>query len=108
MTQLTANKIVPNLLTLIPTLPDDSIISRSVYKDKQIKVILFAFAAGETLSEHTSSYAAILHFIEGEADVTLGEEKISAEKGTWVHMPANLPHSIVAKTEVQMLLLMIT
>ena len=62
---------------------------------------LFGFAPGETLSEHTSSYPAVLHFLEGEAAVTLGEEAIAAQPGTWVHMPAHLPHSIEALTAVK-------
>lgn len=98
---------VMDLGSLVAEAPENSIVSRTVYKDKDARVILFAFAPGEKLSEHTSSYPAILHFLQGEAAVTLGAEKISARPGTWVHMAANLPHSIEAETEVQMLLTMI-
>ena len=105
---LIANLIVPDLQSLVTDIAAESIVSRTVYKDDGVRVILFGFAAGETLSEHTSSYPAILHFLEGEAAVTLGEEEIAAQPGTWVHMPAHLPHSIEALTAVKMLLLMIT
>ena len=100
--------VIPDLRELVTTIDDDSIISRTAFKDDQIRVILFGFAPGETLSEHTSAYPAILHFIEGEAAVTLGDDALTAQAGTWVHMPAHLPHSIEAKTTVKMLLLMIT
>ena len=104
---LNANLIVPDLQALVADIAAESIVSRTVYKDESLRVILFGFAPGETLSEHTSSYPAILHFLEGEAAVTLGEEDIAAQAGTWVHMPAHLPHSIEAKTTVKMLLLML-
>jgi quercetin dioxygenase-like cupin family protein len=105
---LTANLIVPDLQDLVAAIAPDSIVSRTIYKDDGLRVILFGFAPGETLSEHTSSYPAVLHFLEGEAAVTLGEEAITAQAGTWVHMPAHLPHSIEARNTVKMLLLMIT
>jgi quercetin dioxygenase-like cupin family protein len=105
---LAANLIVPDLQALVADIAAESIVSRTVYKDEGLRVILFGFAPGETLSEHTSSYPAVLHFLEGEAAVTLGAEEIAAQPGTWVHMPAHLPHSIEAQTTVKMLLLMLT
>jgi quercetin dioxygenase-like cupin family protein len=105
---LQANLVLPDIQALVADIAAESIVSRTVYKDEGLRVILFGFAAGETLSEHTSSYPAVLHFLDGEAAVTLGKEAIEAQAGTWVHMPAHLPHSIEALTAVKMLLLMIT
>jgi len=104
---LEANVVVPDVGALVGEIGEESIVSRTVYKDDGVRVILFGFAAGEVLSEHTSSYPAILHFLDGEAAVTLGEESLKAQPGTWVHMPAHLPHSIEAETVVKMLLLML-
>lgn len=98
---------VKDLNALVEEAPEDSIVSRTVFKDEDARVILFVFAPGEKLSEHTSSYPAILHFLEGEAALTLGEEAMAARPGTWVHMAANLPHSVEAETEVRMLLTML-
>jgi quercetin dioxygenase-like cupin family protein len=89
---------------LIDNFPPDSILSRTVYQDDSMKTILFGFQPGQELSEHTAAVPAILHFIEGEADLTLGSESKPARTGTWVHLPPNLPHSIQAKTRVLMLL----
>ncbi|GIV86926.1 MAG: cupin [Chloroflexus sp.] len=89
------------------SIPDDSTISRTIYQDEQIKAVLFGFAAGQELSEHTAATPAILHFVQGEARVTLGQEVVEAKPGTWVHMPAHLPHSIQAHTPVIMLLLLL-
>lgn len=101
-----ANELVyiENLENLVDEFPPDSILSRTVYQDKSIKTILFGFQPGQELSEHTAAVPAVLHFIEGEADLTLGEESTTAQEGTWVHLPPELPHSIVAKTKVLMLL----
>jgi quercetin dioxygenase-like cupin family protein len=88
-------------------LPVDGTLSRTLYQDDWLKVVLFGFAAGQELSEHTASTPAIMHFLRGEADVTLGTEEVSAKTGTWVHMAAQLPHSIRAKTPVVMLLLLL-
>ena len=96
-----------DLLVELPDIPADSILNRTLYDDEQVRVILFGFAAGQELSEHTASMVAILHFLEGEADVTLGQEERVVRPGTWVMMQPNLPHSIHARTRVVMLLTMI-
>ncbi len=85
----------------------DTIISKTFYTDGQLKAILFGFATGQELSEHTASVPAIIHIIEGEAQLTLGKDAFEARAGTWAHMPANLPHSLFAKTPTKMLLLML-
>ena len=105
---LQANLLLPDIQALVADIAAESIVSRTIYKDDKLRVILFGFAPGETLSEHTSSFPAILHFLEGEAALTLGDEALEAGPGTWVHMAANLPHSVEAQTEVRMLLTMIT
>ena len=95
---------IDNLSDLLTEILEDSIVSRSVYADDDIKVILFGFAAGQELSEHTAAKPALLQFLRGEADLTLGNEAMSAQAGTFVHMAANLPHSVYARSEVVMLL----
>jgi quercetin dioxygenase-like cupin family protein len=95
-----------DLATLIE-IPADSTISRTIYQDEQVKAVLFGFAAGQELSEHTAATAAMLHFVSGTARVTLGAEQMQVQPNSWVHMPPRLPHSIVAETPVVMLLLML-
>jgi quercetin dioxygenase-like cupin family protein len=82
--------------------PADGTLSRTIYQDERLKVVLFGFSAGQELSEHTSSTPAILHFLSGESDVTLGPDQVVAHPGMWIHMPAQLPHSIRTKTPVVM------
>lgn len=84
--------------------PPDSILSRTVFTSPELKAVLFEFAPGTELSEHTAARPAILHFLAGGAELTLGEETMGAGPGAWVHLPANLAHSIRAQTAVRMLL----
>lgn len=87
--------------------PDKGILSRTLFNDDRLKTVLFGFAAGEELSEHTASMPAVLHFLEGEARLTVGDETVDATAGTWVRMPAGMRHSIQTKTPVILLLLLL-
>jgi quercetin dioxygenase-like cupin family protein len=87
--------------------PADGTLSRTIYQDERLKAVLFAFSAGQELSEHTASTPAIMHFLKGEAHVTLGDNHLSAKARTWVYMQPNLKHSIRAETAVSMLLLLL-
>jgi quercetin dioxygenase-like cupin family protein len=98
-------KIVNLAETVQP--PDDGIISRTIYNDEAIKAVAFGFGVGQELSEHTASTSAVMYFLSGEADVTLGDQTAKARAGTWIHMPSSLSHSIVANTPVVMLLLLL-
>ena len=87
--------------------PVDGTLSKTVYLDDRIKAVIFGFGQGQELSEHTASKPAMLFFVKGEASVGLGDDVREAQAGTWVHMPANLKHSIKAKTLVVMLLVLL-
>jgi quercetin dioxygenase-like cupin family protein len=98
----------PEITETIDSIPDDSIVSRTVYRGDDLKAIVFAFAPGQELSEHTASVPAIIQILEGECLLTLGSDQYTVKAGAWARMPANLPHSIVAQTPVKMLLLMLS
>jgi quercetin dioxygenase-like cupin family protein len=100
-------KYFEDLATEISEIPPDSIVSRTLYEDDQHKAILFGFAAGQELSEHTASQTALLYFVQGEAKLTLGEDESKAGPGTWVRMEPRLPHSVLAETNLVMLLLLL-
>jgi quercetin dioxygenase-like cupin family protein len=85
-------------------LPETGIMSRLLHKDDHVNVTLFGFSAGQELSVHSAPTPAVLYFIEGEAEVLLGQDKVNAQPGSFVYMPPMLPHGISAKTAVRMLL----
>ena len=87
--------------------PEKGILSRTLFNDDRLKAVLFGFAQSEELSEHTASMPAVLHFLQGEAKLTLGDDTLEAKSGTWVHMPKGMRHSIQAQTPVVMLLLLL-
>ena len=86
------------------TVAADSIVSRTLYNGGDARVILFVFAPGQELSEHTASRPALIHILEGSGTIGLGGEHFDAWPGLLVHMAAGLPHSIVATSELRMLL----
>ncbi len=84
--------------------PADGILSRAIHSDDDARVVLFSFATGQQLSDHTAAMPVTLEIVAGEADITLGSDAVEGRPGTWIHLPANLPHSVVARTPVTMLL----
>jgi len=87
--------------------PADGILTRTLFNNDDVKAVIFGFGQGEELSEHTASMPAILHFLQGEATLTLGDETVEAQPGTWIHMTPNLKHSVKTKSPVIMLLLLL-
>jgi len=89
------------------SIPEKGILSRTIQNDQWSKIVLFAFAPGEELSEYTSSMPAVLYFLQGEAELTLGADRLKAGPASLAHMPPKLPHAIRAKTALVMLLVLI-
>ena len=84
--------------------PADGIVSRTIHNDDTVRVVLFSFAADQQLSDHTASVAITLVIVEGEADIIVAGETYSGRTGSWMHVAANLPHSVVARTPLTLLL----
>ena len=72
--------------------------------DDTTKVILFAFAAGDGLAEHVAPLPAIIQIIQGDAQLTVGDQAVAGKPATWIQMAAKTPHSIKAQTPLVMLL----
>jgi quercetin dioxygenase-like cupin family protein len=87
-------------------IPENGILSRTLYNDDHVKVVIFGFATGQELSAHTAPMAASIYIVRGEAQLTLGEDVSEVKEGCWVHMPPQMQHGILARTPVVMLLQM--
>jgi len=98
---------VENLEALLPPITPDTIVSRSVHTGEGMRATLFGFAPGQELTEHTAAHPAVLHFLRGQAELSVGNRSGVAGPGTWVMMPAHQPHSIRARDELVMLLLLL-
>jgi quercetin dioxygenase-like cupin family protein len=81
-----------------------AITSRVLLKGPSGNVTLFAFDGGEELSEHTCPYDALIHVLEGAAEVTIGGERNLLVDSQMVVLPAGVPHAVRAAKPLKMLL----
>ena len=86
---------------------EGSIVSRQVTKAESGNVTLFAFDAGQSLSEHTAPFDALVHVLDGGAQVHISGQIFTLEAGQAIIMPANQPHAVFAQARLKMLLTMI-
>lgn len=84
-----------------------SIVSKTLIQKDVGTLTLFAFDAGESLSEHTAPYDAAVLVLEGKAEVTIGGTQHVLEEGGFIIMPANVPHALRALERFKMMLVMI-
>jgi quercetin dioxygenase-like cupin family protein len=103
---MTTSIVHLDLQAELPDIPPDTIVSRTLVNEPGLRCVLFGFAPGQELTEHTSTMAATLHFLAGTAQVTLGDEVHEVGAGALVYMAPNLRHAIHAQEEVVMLLTM--
>ena len=86
---------------------DGSVVSRMLVYKPQGTITIFAFDAGEGLSEHTAPYDAIATIIDGEAKITIAGKEFPMRAGQMIIMPANIPHAVMAVQRFKMVLTMI-
>lgn len=84
-----------------------AVVSRTVIDRKTGTVSVFAFDAGEGLSEHTAPFDALVHVIDGKALVTIDGRDHEVASGSMIVMPAGVPHSLRAAERFKMILTMI-
>jgi quercetin dioxygenase-like cupin family protein len=86
---------------------EGSVVSRMIVYKKSGTITLFAFDAGEGLSEHTAPYDAIAQIIDGEAEISIEQAPFVLKEGQMIIMPANKPHALHARKRFKMMLTMI-
>ena len=86
---------------------DNSIVSKTLLDKKTGTLTLFAFDAGQGLSEHVSPYDATVMVTDGKGEFIIGGKELEASAGELIIMPANVPHSVKAEEKFKMLLIMI-
>ena len=95
-----------DLATLV-NYEEGSIVSRTLAENKAGTLTLFAFDAGQGLSEHSAPYDAIVQVIDGKSELVIGGKTVRAAAGQLVVMPANVPHAVKAPGRFKMLLTML-
>jgi quercetin dioxygenase-like cupin family protein len=94
-------------LTDLITMTERGIASRVLAKTGGGNVTLFAFDAGEGLSEHTAPFDALVLVLDGSLDLTIGSTHVTAAPGEIVRLPAGVPHAVDARVPARMLLVML-
>ncbi len=97
---------VENLAAMLQ-FQDKAIVSRMLVKNAGGSVTLFAFDAGEGLSEHRAPFDALVVAVEGRADIVVGGEHHALGAGDTLLMPANTPHAVTPLSPFKMMLVMI-
>jgi quercetin dioxygenase-like cupin family protein len=85
----------------------DAIISRTILNKQTGTVTLFAFDKGQSLSEHTAPFDAMVQIVEGKAVVIIEGKEYELQMGETIIMPANIPHAVMAIERFKMVLTMI-
>jgi quercetin dioxygenase-like cupin family protein len=80
------------------------IVSRTLLRTPNSRTVLFGFAQGQELTEHTSTQHAIVQILTGECEFSLGGKPHNLKTGDLVYMPPNLPHALRATKQFSMLL----
>lgn len=95
------------VLAQLVSYQDGSIVSREIIRKKTGTVTVFAFDKDQGLSEHVAPFDAVIHILDGEAEVTIAGKKYQLAAGQMVIMPGGKPHALKAVKRFKMLLTMI-
>ena len=103
----TAPKAQVLSLAKMATYQDGAVVSRQITKAEAGNVTLFAFDAGQELSEHTAPFDALAQVLEGQAEISIAEQSFRVGAGQAIILPAGQPHAVKATQRFKMLLTMI-
>ena len=84
-----------------------SVVSRQITKADAGNVTLFAFDKDQELSEHTAPFDALVHVLDGNAEIRISGKAFNLKSGDAIIMPADEPHAVKATSRFKMLLTMI-
>ena len=86
---------------------NDAVVSKTLVKKDTGSVTLFAFGAGQGLSEHTAPFDAMVQVLDGEVEITISGKPFVVKQGEFIVMPANEPHALKGTSAFKMMLIMI-
>lgn len=109
MEQLIKNIELSKVLEMesLVTYQEGQVVSRTLAQGKNLSLTLFAFAKGEEISSHSSGGDAMVYLLDGEADITIGENTFHVKKGETIVMPAGIAHALLATEKFKMLLVVV-
>lgn len=86
---------------------EGSVVSKTLIDRRNGTVTLFAFAEGQSLSEHSAPFDALVYALDGSAEITISNKPYQVSRGEMIIMPANQPHALRAKGRFKMMLTII-
>lgn len=89
-------------------IPKDGTLTRVLYCDDAIRVVVFAFDEDQELTDHTAAKPAIVQVVRGRIRLFLDGDAVELTAGSWVRMPADLNHAVVALEPSIMLLTLLS
>ncbi len=89
------------------TIQPGAVVSKVVHRDENLNVTVFGFDAGEELTEHRASRAAVVQVLTGRLRLVADGESLDAGPGFWLLMDPGTPHSLVATEPTVMLLTLV-
>jgi quercetin dioxygenase-like cupin family protein len=97
---------IPAIADLVQVAPD-STVSRTVLTAEGARIVLFAFDAGQELTEHTAAVPVLLQALDGSFDITADGRTVRLEPGTVIHLGTRTPHEVVARQPSRLMLTML-
>ena len=85
--------------------PDTGVVSRALHDEDGVRMTLFAFAAGQRVTEHSTPARALVQILSGTCEFTLAGKKTPLRAGNLLHMPPGFPHAVFATEAFSMLLI---
>lgn len=82
----------------------NGIVSRTILRTPNSRTVLFGFAEGQELTEHTSTQHATIQMLSGECEFSLAGKPNTLKAGDLLYMPPHLPHAVKATKQFSMLL----
>jgi quercetin dioxygenase-like cupin family protein len=109
MTNESSSKMlgIPLMVSDLVSYQDGSVVSRELIRKDAGTVTVFAFDKGQGLSEHTAPFDALVHIIDGEAEIKISGKSSRVTTGEIIIMPANKPHALKALKKFKMMLVML-
>jgi quercetin dioxygenase-like cupin family protein len=109
MTNESSSKMlgIPLMVSDLVSYQDGSVVSRELIRKDAGTVTVFAFGKGQGLSEHTAPFDALVHIIDGEAEIKISGKSSRVTTGEIIIMPANKPHALKALKKFKMMLVML-
>ena len=83
---------------------ENGVVSRTLFATPTTRVVLFAFAEGQSLSEHSTPRDVLVQIITGRCEFSVNGQAHLLAAGDLLHLPPGAAHAVQAIERFSMLL----